>query len=179
MALFGNGTKAATAPAQAPRTDYDDPFDQIAGSEARQTGVYAVEGVYPVLYVDCLKMIKSRKGDQIFIAEFDIVDSEVDERPPGTRMSWAANFRHDATPGNVKGFLAVLMGVDADDVDAASAKLAVSESNPCRGRLIRLEAVMIETKAGKPFTLHNWRTIPQEMQAQANELRANAGFPPF
>jgi hypothetical protein len=90
-----------------------------------------------------------------------------------------ANFRHDATPGNVKDFIAKLNGVEPEDVTAESVKMACSETNPCSGKLIRLEAVTVETKSGGNFTRHNWRPIPEELQQKAAELRQEAGFPGF
>lgn len=156
-----------------------DVFDSIEGAEARQSGVYPVAGVYPVLFVDALKMIKSRKGDTIFIAEFDVIKSEVESRPAGTRMSWAVNFRHDAAPGNVKAFLAALMNVEPEKIDKDGARMAVSEKNPCHGRLIRLEASMTKTKTGNDFTICDWRSIPEPIQEKATDLREKAGFAPF
>lgn len=160
-------------------SESSDVFDDIEGAQARQSGVYPVAGVYPVLFVDVLKMIKSRQDDTIFIAEFDIVKSEVEARPAGTRMSWAVNFRHDAAPGNVKAFLAALMNVEPEKIDKDGAKMAVSSKNPCHGRLIRLEASMTKTKRGNDFTICDWRPIPEPMQEKATDLREEAGFAPF
>lgn len=159
--------------------DDHDPFNQIGGSTPSQQGVYPIPGVYPVLFLDSMKIIKSRKGDTLFIAEFDICQSEVPTRPVGTRMSWIVNFRHDASPGNVKMFMAALMGITVDEVDAEGAKFACSDKNPCRGKLIRLEASETITKSGNPFTVCKWHTLPEEMQNRAAEIRAEAGFQPF
>lgn len=162
-----------------PRQAASDPFFRIEGSEGRQGGVYPLAGVYPMLYIDILKMIRSRKNEDVFVAEFDILQSDVGERPAGTRMSWPVNFRHDASPGNVKAFLAAVMNVPQEQVDGRGAQYACGEKNPCHGRLIRLEATMTTTKSGNPFTLCNWRAIPDDVQAMANELRQKAGFAPF
>jgi len=162
--------------------DYDksDPFSKVGNAEGREGGVYPEPGLYPILYVDTLKMIRSRKNDDLFIAEFDIVASEVDARPVGTRMSWVANLtKHDAAPGNVKTFLAKLMNVPDQEVDANGAKFACSDENPCHGRLVRLEASIIQTKSGGDFTLCKWFTLDKEMQDQADEIRKQAGFAPF
>jgi hypothetical protein len=174
MALFGSKTPETAAPAPPPPSS--NPFDRVANSEGRFGGVYPLPGVYPALYVDVLKMIRSRKGEDVFIAEFDILDSEVPNRLKGTRMSWAVNFRHDASPGNVKAFLAAVMAVPQTEVDGKGAQYACSDKNPCHGRLVRLEAVQTKTKTGNDFTLTNWRPLPDEIQAQAAELRKQAGF---
>lgn len=158
---------------------YNDPFSRIAEADVTERSVYFEEGVYPVLYLDVMKMVNSRKGDTFFVAEFDILESNVSSRPSGSRAVWMANFRHDATPGNVKDFIAKLNGVEPEEITAESVKLACSEKNPCSGRLIRLEAVQTDTKSGGKFTRHNWRTLPEEVQEQAKELREQAGFPGF
>lgn len=160
-------------------TDYNSPFDRVESAEGRGGGIYPVPGVYNCLFVDTIKMIRSRKGDDLFVAEFDIIESTVAERPRGSRMSWIANFRHDATPGNVKAFLAATMGIPQDKVDAAGCKFACSDKNPCRGRLVRLEASNTVTKSGNDFTLCQWRPIPKEIQEQNDQLRLEAGFAPF
>lgn len=172
MGLFGGSTESA-APKSQPKND---PFSRIEDSEGRTGGIYPMPGIYQVLYVDVVKMIRSRKGEDVFIAEFDILQSDVPERKAGTRMSWAVNFRHDASPGNVKAFLAAVMNSEQSEVDGKSAQLACSDKNPCHGRLVRLEAVQTKTKAGNDFTLCNFRPIPDDMQAKAAELRAEAGF---
>lgn len=169
MGLFGNTTPA-------PQPSSADPFAKIEASDGKQGGVYPLAGVYPLLYVDALKMIRSRKGEDMFVCEVEILRSEVADRPFGTRMSWIGNFRHDATAGNVKTLIAAVMNCPQAEVDSAGAQYACSDKNPCHGRLVRLEAVGTKTKAGGDFTLCNWRALPDEIQAQAEALRKAAGF---
>jgi hypothetical protein len=171
MGMFGNESAS-----QSNQSSGSDPFSRVGDSDGKMGGVYPLPGVYPMLYLDVIKMIKSRKNDDVFIAEFDIVQSDVQERPAGSRMAWAVNFRHDASPGNVKSFLASLMNVDVKEVDADSCRLACSDKNPCHGRLIRLEATQTKTKTGNDFTLCNWRPIPDEVQKEAEDKRKEAGF---
>lgn len=168
-------------PAQPPaqQRPSTDPFDRVGSSDPSLGGIYPVAGVYPFLYVDVLKMIKSRKGDDCFIAEFDILESNVEARPRGSRMSYAVNFRHDAAPGNVKAFIAAVMNANPDSVDAEASRYACSERNPCHGRLVRLEASDTTTRSGNPFTLCNWQPVPDELQERAEEGRREAGFAPF
>jgi hypothetical protein len=163
---------------------YNDPFQRVANAEVGEKTAYFEPGVYPFLYLDVIKMVTSRKGDQLFIAEFDIVDSDVPSRPKGSRAAWIANFRHEPTPGNVRGFMAALNNVGVEEITADALRFACSDKNPCHGNLIRLEAVLLTTdKDGnaraKPFTRHDWRPVPKELQGQAEELRTKAGFPGF
>jgi hypothetical protein len=154
-----------------------DIHEMIGNAKATEGGVYPVAGVYPVLYLDACKMVESRKGDKLFCAEFDIVESNVEERPAGSRMSWMANLtKHDAAPGNVRAFLAAAVGIPVENVDAEGSRQAVGPANPLHGRLMRLDASDTKTRAGGDFTLCRFSALPDELQSQAEKLRANAGF---
>ena len=172
MGMFGGESSTP----KAAQSKSSDPFSRVEDSDGRSGGIYPLPGIYHMLYVDTIKMIRSRKGEDVFIAEFDILQSDVEARKAGTRMSWAVNFRHDASPGNVKAFLAAVMNVPQTDVDAKGAQYACSDKNPCHGRLVRLEAVMTKTKSNNDFTLCNFRPITDDIQSKAAELRTAAGF---
>jgi hypothetical protein len=139
--------------------------------------MYPVPGIYPMLYTDCLKMVQNRAGIWVFIADFDIIQSEVVERPAGTKMSWASSFQYDGAAGDVRGFLAHLMGVAIEEVDEAGSAQACSPENPCHGRLIRCEAQ--HPKEGKKFIRCNWRTIDENIQAEAENWRDSVFAVPF
>ena len=191
MNMFGN-QNTQNPPATQPQTQQTNPndydvapaeeqtvYDLIGAAQPNEGGVYPLPGLYPVLYVDVLKMIITRKKEKMFVAEFEICNSEVAERPVGTKMNWVGNFKHDAVPGNVRMLLAAIMGVQLGEVDSAGSKLAVSERNPCHGRLVRLTATQTTTKAGNPFVLCTWDALPESEQAKANDYRNAAGFAPF
>ncbi|NIQ90985.1 MAG: hypothetical protein GWN93_19075 [Deltaproteobacteria bacterium] len=157
----------------------EDPFNRTANATAREGGTYPDPGLYPVLYVDRLQMKRSRRNEDVFIASFDIVESKVPSRPAGTQMDWVVNYRHDASPGNVKAFFLAMMNLKDEDLDADGLRFAVSEDQPCRGRLVRMQATEQTTQAGGIFTACNWTAIPDEIQNKADELRTAAGFAPF
>lgn len=154
-----------------------DIHDLIGSAQTSEGGVYPEPGVYPMLFIDACKVIDSRKGDKLFCAEFDILESKVPERPSGSRMSWIANLtKHDAAPGNVRKFLAAACGLEVEQVDPAGSRAAVSPQNPLHGRLVRLDANMTKTRAGGDFTLCNFSALPENLQAQSAALREAAGF---
>ena len=153
-----------------------DVFSRIAEAKQQEGGVYIKPGVYPILMVDVIKVIKTRKGDDMFVAEFEILQSKVEDRPAGTKVSLTHNFRHETTPNLVKTFFAKMMGVMDDEINEEGLRYAVSEKQPCKGRLVRLEA---SKKEGKDYLVHTWTEIPQSTQDKADELRAEAGFAPF
>ena len=167
--------------------------DKVAGSDVTGGGVYFKNGNYPVLFIDKAIMKESRKGKELFIVEFKILVSEVEERPAGGSVSQVYNMTdHDAAPGNVKGFI----GAAQNDSDFADAKLenmtdkekkafieaiqmVVSDDNPLHGRLVRAEANTILTEAGNDFTLVKFSGIGDDIQQSADALLKEAGFAPF
>lgn len=146
-------------------------FHRIGTADVSPKAVYPEPGLYPVLYVDAVKMIRSRKGDDLFTVEFLILQSAVDERPEGTKLTWQANMRHDAGPGNARAFIAAAMDCPLDEVTPEAATLACSAGNPCHGRLVRMSANQITTKAGNPFTVCDWSPLSPEFQAKAEEVK--------
>jgi len=178
---FGNQNDQEQAP-YAPVPDGQrtskrkNPFERTAAADPNQSSVYPVPGIYPVLMIDALKMIESRNNEDLFIAELEILDSQVEDRPAGTRMSWIVNFKHDSAPGNVKAFFCNAFGIPEEEVTAESMQYCCSAKNPARGRLVRLEATNVKTKRNTDFTKCKWLFVPDNMQGQCNELRKNAGF---
>jgi len=157
-------------------------FDGIEDAESTRRSNYVLPGQYPVLFVNALKKIRSQKtGDTLFIAEFDILESKVDERPPGMDMSSIFNIsKHGKTAlGNIKGLIAACLDIEEAKVDSKTADLAVSIENPFHGRLVRCEAVEVTTTAGAPFTKPNFYPLPEGLQSQSLELHEKAGFAPF
>lgn len=154
-------------------------FDGIEDAESTRRSNYVLPGTYPILFVQALKKIRSQQtGDKLFIAEFDIIESKVPERPPGMDMSSIFNItKHGKTAlGNIKGLIAACLDVPEEKVDSKTADLAVSSDNPFHGRLVRCEAVQVTTRAGQPFTKPNYYPLPEDLQKRALELHQRAGF---
>jgi hypothetical protein len=157
-------------------------FDGIEDAESTKRSSFILPGHYPILWVKALKKIRSQKsGDTLFIGELDIIESKVEERPPGASMSTIFNItKHSKTAlGNIKQLLSACLDIEESKVDAKTADLAVSSENPFCGKLIRCEAVEITTTAGTPFTKPTFYPLPESLQAQALELHERAGFTPF
>jgi hypothetical protein len=177
--------------AAAPQTQGEgDIFDKVANAEDRDRRItlYPIPGAYPVLLVDVVKIITSRQNETFFVAELEILQSMVQDRPPGTRMTWMVNMKHDSSPRNVKEFICALMAVDSEAVTPEAVKYACGPDNPCHGRLVRLEAAYTKLKRAQAltmeeaiktqavFTVCDWYTLGDEVQAKVVELRKAAGF---
>ena len=137
-------------------------FGGIKDAQVSRGGVYLLPGGY-TLDVDVLKLMKTRKAKDMAIAEFTVVESNVKERPVGSKPSHTFNFTdHEAALGNFKNLLSALFNIPEEDVDEAGAEQAVSTDNPCKGMRVRAEASQITTKAGKPFTKVQWFPVTEE-----------------
>ena len=137
-------------------------FEGIEEAQVGQGGVYFLPGKYVAKILKCITL-KSRKREDLFIVECEVVESDVPERKPGTRASWIVNFKQDAALGNIKGFIAAANGINPgtedlvrEEVDSEVCEYSVSPENPLAGILIRLVAVNKKTRAGGDFTLHLW-----------------------
>jgi hypothetical protein len=148
----------------------------IADAKESYQSCYVEPGLYPLLYIEALKFVVSRKNDTIFIAEFLILSSEVGSRPAGSRMSWACNLRHDASPGNIKGFLAAVLGTTAEGITEDLVEKCISSENPCEGRLVFAQARQVPKKDGSPFTVVRWAAVDEDTQADAQALATEAGL---
>lgn len=182
MGMFDNEQQEQKQEQEQKPMNYDtfDPHNAVGNAETQEReerSPFAEPGSYPILFLDTLTVFQGRnKIDYYYKAVFDILESRVQTRPAGTRLTWMQSLRHDFSAGEVRLFLAALMNIDPEEVDPAGSKYACSDANPCHGRLIRLEAAM---NAKGTFTKHYWHPVPKEVQLQAKELREKAGFPPF
>lgn len=137
-------------------------FKGVGSASVSQTGVYFIPGNYVVTIKKVFTM-RSRKKDDLFIVEAVIDQSNVPERPHGSKASWVVNFKNDAALGNIKGFIAAVNGIDPSDekavneqVDEDTCEYVVGDDNPLEGKQVNLTCVNIKTKAGGDFTLHQW-----------------------
>lgn len=101
-----------------------------------------------------------------FIAEMEVVSAlKTHDNEPnavGTTVAFIQNFAKPFAMGNVKDFLANLLGVSEKDLTADDVAAACDESdkNPLLGAQIDCEAYPSTTKAGGPFTATKWAHVP-------------------
>lgn len=122
---------------------------------------YFLEGRYKVR-IDTCKAIVSRNGIAFFVVEATILESNNPERPAGSRCSWLQKIQTDMGPVNIKKFVGAANGLDPAseevnrEVNQDVVEYVVSDDQPLAGTVMPLQCVLTETKAGNPFTIHNW-----------------------
>ena len=147
---------------------------QIANATPPGGGVYLKDGIY-MLAIKKIELDTKKYTGTCFICEFKIVSAKPHPMYPdvipnaeGTSASIVWNFtKHaDTAPGNTKGFLATLEGVDASTLDAETVgtliDAAVSKEQPYKGYLVGCETYRKMTKKGdKELTLPRWQHVPE------------------
>lgn len=144
-------------------------FSGIEDASISSGGVYFLAGKYIVKVKRCFTM-RSRKKEDLFIVECEIIESTNEDRPAGTSASWVVNFKQDAALGNIKGFIGAANGLEDEasinaEVTEEVCEYVVSDDNPLAGTVLLLEATDVKTRAGNPFTKHAWAPFSEEEAA--------------
>lgn len=127
-------------------------FGGIKESKYSEGGVYVLPGVYKVAVTAC-KHIKTRKGQEAFVVEMLVQESNNPERMPGSSMSWMVTMDKEPALGNIKQFLKTILEAEEDQIDESVVLYAVDEKeNPLAGKEVRISATNITTKSNRPFT---------------------------
>jgi hypothetical protein len=181
MGLFGNTQQAPQNQGtqnQAPQNQGApplpaDPNEAVAAADPQGNRTpYIGNGTY-LLAFDFAKWNRKDNGLLAFIAEMEILESTNPEHPVGTRGTYYREMNYPGDRGQVKSFIAALANEDHTAVTKQAMDLLLSPQNPAHGRLVRCTAA---NKQGKLYTYYNWTPVPDEMQAQAAQLRQQAGF---
>jgi hypothetical protein len=164
-------------------------FDTIGSAVIGQGGNYLNSGhQYTLEVVRCFSKT-TRKGAVLFIAELLVHESNDPKILPGSTASWAPNFQHEATVGNVLWFLGACYGIPVTDMERLKreittqvAEYAVSPSNPLAGRMVEVDVQHTKTRAGGDFSKHAWtptQKAPNEaVRAAARSRLAAAATAP-
>ena len=151
-------------------------FSAVTNASVNSGGVYFLAGTYKIK-ISAVKMILSRKGENMFVVEADILESDNPERRPGTKASQVINLtKHDSAPGNIKAFMAAALDVPAEEITESECDLACSETNPLAGTIMKLGCTMTKTRANTDFTIHQWSFVSEPDGAVAAP-RANPAAP--
>lgn len=133
-------------------------FDGIEDAQISGGGIYLLDGNYLVQLVKVFTLV-SRKKEDLVVVEFTILKSTNSLRAAGSRASWVVNLKQDAALGNLKGFAiaaGTTPGEEPPSIDAAAIEFIVSKDNPLEGSQVAVQCTTITTRAGTPFTKHEW-----------------------
>lgn len=153
-----------------------DLINKIATSTASGGGDFLKDGIYELLITKIKIAEKAKKeafkGD-MFVVEFFILAAEQDAANPDLKpskqystASFVVNLTNNlSAPGNVKGFVINLLGVEDADAEEIGKTLEalIGETQPGRGMRLRDETYRkgIVSKPGQTMTAHRWIHIEQ------------------
>lgn len=123
---------------------------------SRGNGAYVLPGLYTVV-IKAATIFKAREGWDAAAIEMEILESNNPERPVGSTQTQLIKLSNDAGPGNLKQFIAGVMGTSEAEVKAQVGQLVFSDKQPLTGTKAVLEAVPTTTRKGDPFTKCTWR----------------------
>jgi hypothetical protein len=159
-------------------------FSEVAKADASGRGNYFPN--LPVTYrvkLSSCKMIDTRAGKSAFIIDCEVLEVKIkpgdktedaDHRTlpaAGETRNQYVSLSNDAGPADVQRFLLTAASIMGEDYDLKTdkgvkefdkfAELCVDEKDPAlAGVEFRLVTYNRDTRAGKPFTIHEWSPIP-------------------
>lgn len=142
-------------------------FSGVNNARPNMGSNYARTGHYLAL-IRRVKQDKTRKGVEFIAVEMvnlKTLSASPNEEPHrvGEQFSWLVMGDKDSFSGNVKAFIMNVAGVREDQVGEEECVAIVSEQQPFGGLIVEMNNRLIQTKAGKPFTLVNFvRTLPPD-----------------
>lgn len=155
-------------------------FKSIGDAKVTTRGEFAKPGDY-LFEVAVIKFFDGNAG-HTHVVEFFVREAvqKGAEAPSaiGSRVSVVNLFSGNTAkvaPSKVKGFTEALLGLsEADDVGSQVEK-SVSETNPCKGMLIRADSYEFKSKAGTKGTSLNFRHVPGQTKAEIKARAAAQG----
>lgn len=149
----------------------------IGNAEIFERGKFVVDGFRGKLSVKRTIVKQTRKSGIAFIAEFEVLESNKLEHQVGSKVTWFQKMTDPsvAFPA-IKGFAAVCAGIDTSNkemiekevspnleqiMDIATENPDNPEKNPFIGVKVGLEATLITTQKGLPFTRYDFSPCEQ------------------
>jgi len=136
-------------------------FAGIEKASTYKNAPYITPGQYD-LTIRALALVDSKKkrGQQFFVAEFDVAGTSNPDFKVGDLVSWLVDMDHGETAlSNCKAFAAAVLDCDEDQIDESTMLKLVGPEQPATGVRIKANAFNIKTKSGNDFTKIRWDSI--------------------
>lgn len=129
------------------------PFTGTTNAKPTGSGNYIKPGLHD-LEIESVKYLQSSQesGKAFYIVEFKVLGSNAGHAP-GEKVSWLVNMANKPALGAIKGFLvAAFNAKDEKEIDDDVALASTHADQPCKGAVVKCQAVQIKTKKGADFT---------------------------
>lgn len=150
------------------------PFEGIEDEkmDGSGSGIYFIPGIYDVLKIKHVKFRSAEetfKGVDTIIFAFEVVQSQVDTRPPGTVIDHVVKKKlKDGSPNpfyfkNIKKVLMAAFGTeDPADIDSDLLALVTDEKKQAAAnKTLKAVATNVKTNKGSDFTSVDFTTVAE------------------
>jgi len=121
---------------------------RVAKAHASVSAKYFKPGQY-LVWVERCKEVVNGSGDDVFVAECHVLETDSEQRKAGDSCDWVQNFRFKSAPGNVKALMLAL-GLDEDGAeDPDTLEEILGEANAAHGIVLEADCSSIVTKENK------------------------------
>lgn len=147
-------------------------WDGLENTETYERGNYMKPGFIGVVEITKTILKETRAVGPAFIAEMKVVKSNMDEHPPGQKVSWFQKLTDkDIAFPSIAEWAAAVGGVDPANKEAVKQLIAEElkqvmeeatdnpQDNAFIGQQVALETVQVTTKNDRLFTRHNWSPV--------------------
>jgi len=139
-------------------------FTGLGAAKTRTASNYVRAGIYWAVIKRC-KVDQSRKGDSFFAIEMQIVrvldNDDGRGHSPREEVTHMLMTKHDSFLGNVKAFVANVLGLPDSQVGADEAVAVAGPDQPLTNTICEFHARDIMTRSNKPFTQIDYkREVP-------------------
>ena len=144
----------------------NNPFIGIESATKSKSGRYLCPGNWDLQVVQVkLQDSKKNHGVTYFIAEFDVMTTDVEDFTKGDRVSWLVDLsqREDMWQADIKDFCMAIVGLTTETetennkVTAEGTFALCQPDNPARGLKVSVRAYNHLTKRENHFTKTDWR----------------------
>jgi hypothetical protein len=145
-------------------------FSGIENAEIFERGNYIVPNYRGILEVKSVIKKKTRRSGEAFIVEFEVITSNRDEHPVGSKVTWFQKLSDTmvAFP-SIKALVAALCGFESFQKSEIEATVSPNLDNllteACKspskndlvGQKVSVVTTQIKTQKGLDFTRHDWQ----------------------
>ncbi len=143
-------------------------FANLANATITESGSYLPPNFRGKIQIDKCQIVHPRSGPPAFVVDFTILESNLNDVKVGETRNWYQK-HNDSFDAAVLEFMAGVFGFNLNDpiqkakMDAELkpnapqyAEAAVGPQQILKGRHVRVETRMKETRGGGDFTRHAW-----------------------
>jgi hypothetical protein len=132
----------------------------LAGAEVYERGKFLeADKAYKLKIVKTI-FKTTRKKDKAFIAEFEVLESNSEKFPKGSKGTWYQSTKEEnLAMSEIRKFFNAVAGEAVPDEEIEELVDDAIDNNALKGEIVMCQTEMIKTKEGDDFTVHEWSHV--------------------